>query len=219
MQQQEPPMEQMPPMGDMQPQGDMETEPMNGGFDQNDSGMNAPMDNMGQDNQFDTNFDAGVEADEDKDPKKFIQQLTGKLSQSLRKFNEDNGQPDVDLNKYVAGMIVKQAMEGLSQDDADEILDKVKSDEDFSTEDGQSDNSQMTDDQQSIQNDNNDGNDNQNTFQQPNESVNRFHNKIDEIVNNILHQTNDKEEKHPYQKTNDKKSFRKKPFSSPNFDN
>jgi hypothetical protein len=33
-------------------------------------------------------FDAGIEADEDADPKKYIEQLTGKLGQSLRKYND-----------------------------------------------------------------------------------------------------------------------------------
>lgn len=124
-------MEQMPPMdmqtqmgndmgGDFMPQGDMM--PMNGGEQ--------------MPNQFDTNFDAGVEADEEQDPKRYIQQLTGKLSQSLQKFTENNGQPDIDLNKYVAGMITKQAMKGLSEQDAEEIIDKVKADEDFSMDDG-----------------------------------------------------------------------------------
>ena len=123
------PMEQMPPMdmqppmgndmgGNFMPQGDMQQPPMGGGEQ--------------MPNQFDTNFDAGVEADEEQDPKKYIQQLTGKLSQTLQKYTDNNGQPDVDLNKYVAGMITKQAMKGLSEEDADEIIDKVKADEDFS---------------------------------------------------------------------------------------
>ena len=61
----------------------------------------APPADAGFDNQptsddkpFDAEpFDAGVEADEQSDPKKFIEQLTGKLGQSLRKYNEDQGQP------------------------------------------------------------------------------------------------------------------------------
>ena len=130
-----PPMD-MPPM-DMQPEMGND---MGGNFmPQGDMGMQQPpMDGgMGGDmpNQFDTNFDAGVEADEEQDPKKYIQQLTGKLSQSLQKYTDDNGQPDVDLNKYVAGMITKQAMKGLSEEDAEEIVDKVKADEDFSPQD------------------------------------------------------------------------------------
>lgn len=89
-------------------------------------GGQMPMDGQ-MPNQFDTNFDAGVEADEATDPKKYIQQLTGKLSQSLRNYNSGQPQADADLNKYVAGMIVKQAVEGLSPDDVQEILTKVKS--------------------------------------------------------------------------------------------
>lgn len=108
-------MAMMPPM-------DMGAQPQ-----MNDMGMGGMP--QGQESEFDTNFDAGVEANEDEDPKKYIQQLTGKLSQSLRKYNSDLGQPDVDLNKYVAGMITKQAVEGLSEDDAEEIINKIKSDE------------------------------------------------------------------------------------------
>ena len=59
-------------------------------------------------NQFDTNFDAGVEADEETDPKRYIQQLAGKLSQSLRSYNSELPSPDTDLNKYVMGMINKR---------------------------------------------------------------------------------------------------------------
>ena len=198
----------------------MPNDNMGGGFDQQ---AMPPMDNNGieNDNEFDTNFDPGVEADEEQDPKKFIQQLTGKLSQSLRKYNENNGQPDADLNKYVAGMITKQAMEGLSQEDADEIIDKIKSDEDFSMEDGDNGNQELEqgNDQPMPPMDNqtpmDNGNDNQ--FQQPNESILKGGYKIDEIVNGVLNGAEKDEQ--PYQKTDNKKSFRKKPFSSPNFEN
>lgn len=201
----------------------MANDNMDGGFGQQDDGQMSPMDinDMGDNNEFDTNFDPGVDADEEQDPKKFIQQLTGKLSQSLRKYNENNGQPDADLNKYVAGMITKQAMEGLSQDDANEIIDKIKADEDFSMEDDNNGNQniekgndqtmQQMDNQMSMDNDN------FNQFQQPNESRIKRGYKIDEIVNGVLNNIEDN--KHPYQKTDNKKSFRKKPFSSPNFEN
>lgn len=76
-------------------------------------------------NPYDADFDAGVEADEESDPKRFIQQLTGKLAQSLRSYNSGLPQPDADLSKYVAGMIVKQAVDGLSQEDTTDILNKV----------------------------------------------------------------------------------------------
>jgi hypothetical protein len=45
-------------------------------------------------------FDAGVEANEETDPKKFIEQLSGKIGQSLRKFTETQGQPDFELEKF-----------------------------------------------------------------------------------------------------------------------
>ena len=68
---------------------------------------------MGND-QFGGNFDAGVEADEDSDPEEFIQQLTGKLSQSLKDYDEQNP-GKLDLDKYVIGMIVKQAVKGMDE--------------------------------------------------------------------------------------------------------
>lgn len=198
----------MPPM-DFQNQ-DMGTNPMDGGFDQTQGMENDMMSDMGG-NEFDTNFDAGVEANEEEDPKKYIQQLTGKLSQTLRKYNEDNGQPDVDLNKYVAGMITKQAVDGLSEEDTKDILDRIKADEDFEIDNGdmQGENGEMDAGAEMQQPD----------FQQqqPNESSIRRGKKLEEIANDIL--KNDKEEeKIPYQQqTKDKNSFKKKPFTSPNF--
>ena len=57
--------------------------------------------------------------------KKYIQQLTGKLSQKLRDYNSSLPEPDADLNKYVAGMILKQSVEGLSEEEKNEIIKKV----------------------------------------------------------------------------------------------
>ena len=207
----------------LQGQDMMPNDNMGGGFEQQGEETMPPMgdEGMKNNNEFDTNFDPGVEADEEQDPKKFIQQLTGKLSQSLRKYNENNGQPDVDLSKYVAGMITKQAMEGLSQDDANEIIDKIKADEDFSVEDnGDGNQSFEQGNDQTMQQMNNQmpmDDENFNQFQQPNESIIKRGYNIDEIVNGVLNGIED--DKHPYQKTDNKKSFRKKPFSSPNFEN
>ena len=145
-------------------------------------------------NDFDTNFDAGVDANEEIDPKKYIQQLTGKLSQSLRNYNNEQQQPDTELSKYVCGMIVKQAIEGLNQNDVDDILKKIKSDEDD------------IDVEQPPMND--DGND----IEQQQESINRKQ-KIDEIFQDLIDTEEDEIEK-PLKKNN---SFRKKPFTSPSF--
>ena len=99
------PNEPMPNEADPMQQGDEGME----GFEQEDG------------------FDAGVEADAESDPKKYIQQLTGKLSQELRKYNDEQPNPDEDLNKYVAGMIIPQASKGLTDKGKNEIIKKVKS--------------------------------------------------------------------------------------------
>ena len=136
------------PMMGMPMGGDPMQDPMMGGGMPmgDDPNMMMPMD--GGQNPFDTNFDAGVEADENADPKKYIQQLTGKLSQSLRNYNDGQPQADADLNKYVAGMIIKQAIEGLSPDDVQEVLGKVKSNDDV--EQPQGSNDQAMDGQQPM---------------------------------------------------------------------
>ena len=81
------------PMGDQMIGGDSDggMPPMD---DQMIGGDSDGMDMGNDDSAFDTNFDAGIDADENTDPKKFIQQLTGKLSQSLRKYNNDLPKPD-----------------------------------------------------------------------------------------------------------------------------
>lgn len=208
--------------GDFMPQGDMSGD------------MGIPMDdgmNGGQ-SEFDTNFDAGVDADEDQDPKKYIQQLTGKLSQTLQKYTTDNGQPDVDLNKYVAGMIVKQAMKGLSEQDAEEIINKVQSDEDFSMEDdggmGNMEGDMMQgQDQQMMGGDMQQGQDmmppqqddmqQQNGMPQMNESFSRFkrRNQIKEIVNGVLKQKDSEE--NISQKPKNVKGYRTSAYTTPKF--
>lgn len=95
--------------------------------------VNGDMEGNG-DNQmptdFDSNFNAGVEANEETDPKRFIQQLTGKLSQSLNSYNNENGEPDTELGKYVLGMLVKQGVKGMDEKDKKEIIKKINTSED-----------------------------------------------------------------------------------------
>jgi len=120
------PQEPMPQDMGMAPQGngmDMGMAPDMGG-DPNAIGNDMPMGDEG--NQFDTNFDAGVEADEETDPKHYIQQLTGKLSQSLNSFNNEQG-GDAGLNKYVASMIVTAACKSLDDKAKKEIIEKINS--------------------------------------------------------------------------------------------
>lgn len=123
---------QLPPMDNMPMDNGMDMSMGGNSFDQGmdgGMGMEPPMNAQMPQENYGADFDAGVEANEETDPKKYIQQLTGKLSQSLRKYNGEQPQPDAELSKYVAGMILKQATEGLSQDDVSDIIEKMNSDE------------------------------------------------------------------------------------------
>lgn len=108
--------EEMPPMGMENGEDDEMIDNMGGEEEQMPS-------------EFDSNFDAGVEADEETDPKRFIQQLTGKLSQSLNSYNNENGEPDTELGKYVLGMLVKQGVKGMDETDKKEIIKKINTSE------------------------------------------------------------------------------------------
>lgn len=177
-------------------------------------GMNdmPPMDNgpmMGDGgNPYDTDFDAGVEADEETDPKKYIQQLTGKLSQSLRSYNENLPQPDADLDKYVAGMIVKQAVEGLSLEDRNDILNKINSDDEGDMPQGDMEQNDVPQD---------DENGGQMPPDNMGESFSRERRKkIDEIFNQVMNGNNDDEDE-GYNEIKGKFSYKRKPFVSPEF--
>lgn len=86
-------------------------------------------DDMGGDKPFDDEpFDAGVEVDEESDPKKFIEQLTGKLGQSLRKYNEQLGQPDFELEKFAINSLLSATHTSeMDAEDQKDIINKVKS--------------------------------------------------------------------------------------------
>jgi hypothetical protein len=120
------PMQSAPQMNDIEeePQMPMQDEPN-------------MMDEPEGTSEFDTDFDAGVEADEETDPKKYIQQLTGKLSQTLNTYNNENGEPDTELGKYVLGMLVKQGTKGMDEKDRKEIIKKINTSnpQDDNTED------------------------------------------------------------------------------------
>lgn len=72
-------------------------------------------------------FDAGVEADEDTDPAKYIQQLSGKLGQSLRQYTETEGQPDFDLEKFAVNSVLSATHTSeMDKGDQKDIINKVK---------------------------------------------------------------------------------------------
>jgi hypothetical protein len=72
-------------------------------------------------------FDAGVEADEESDPKKFIEQLTGKLGQSLRKYTETQGQPDFSLEKFAINSLLSATHTSqMDDEDKKDIISKIE---------------------------------------------------------------------------------------------
>lgn len=185
----------------------MQQEPFDnqGAEDMNIDGSEIIGDEGTEENPYQADFDAGVEADEENDPKRFIQQLAGKLSQSLRSYNEGLPSPDVDLSKYVMGMVNKQAIKGLSNKDVTDVLSKIKSDEteddyenpDFNTEEANGS-------EEDIQQDND---------MNQNESVRR--NKINELFQDIISHSDEEEQK--MDKPITSIGYLKKPFTSPKF--
>lgn len=181
-------------------------------FEMNDENMSSQIsDDDIQQNQFDTNFDAGVEADEETDPKRYIQQLAGKLSQSLRSYNSELPSPDVDLSKYVMGMVNKQALKGMNDADVKDVLSKIKSDEDNNDDTDINDNSDA-----SVNSENDNNEEPIDNFVEQNESLKR--DKINELFQNIISDDN-KDNKHDdIHKPIQNVGYRRKPFTSPNFE-
>ena len=97
--------------------------PEAGGEDLDFGGEAAPADDKPFDDQP---FDAGVEADEDTDPKKFIEQLSGKIGQSLRKYTDETGQPDFELEKFAINSLLSATHTAeMDEDDRKDIIKKV----------------------------------------------------------------------------------------------
>jgi len=72
-------------------------------------------------------FDAGVEADEDEDPKKYIQQLAGKIGQSLRDYEKELDDPDFELEKFVINSVISATNTSeMDKEDQEDIIKKVE---------------------------------------------------------------------------------------------
>lgn len=199
-----PPMGQDPMMGAGEEMPTDDEDPMNGGMD--------PMgeEPKDQDTDFGGNFDAGVEADEETDPEKFIQQLTGKLSQTLKKYNDENEDDEAGLNKYVAGMIATQASKGLTDSEKDEIIKKINSGE---VEDGE--NEEPVDDEMG----NEDGGEMETPEEMPMESKKYRFSKKQIMESFLMTQAPRDEEKRKEEKKSPKakNTVRNKPWNAPDF--
>ncbi len=85
-------------------------------------------------------FDAGVEADEETDPKKFIEQLSGKLGQSLRKYTEEQGQPDFELEKFAINSVISATHTSeMDEEDKNDIIKKINTSGENDSKDNEND--------------------------------------------------------------------------------
>ncbi len=87
-----------------------------------------PSGDMGNDDKpFDDEpFDAGVEADEESDPKKYIQQLAGKLGQTLRNYTETQGGADLELEKFAINSVISAThTSDMDPSDRKDIIKKI----------------------------------------------------------------------------------------------
>ena len=65
--------------------------------------------------------------DEDEDPKKFIQQLAGKIGQSLRDYEKGLGNPDFELEKFVINSVISATNTAeMDKGDRQDIIDKIE---------------------------------------------------------------------------------------------
>lgn len=187
----------------------MQPEPndtMSGDMDFSSENMSEP--NMGSPENDNLNafgkekFDAGIDVDEDADPKKYIEKLTGKLAQKLRDYN--GTEQDVDLNKFVVNSLIPAAVPQMDETDAKDVIKKVqdnigKSGQE-SGQDMSQENSQIPDSDQGIE---------QESGQNELPPVPQQESKsddIDDLINEVL----------GVRKSN-KSIKRKNPFKSPKF--
>lgn len=86
-------------------------------------------------------FDAGVDANEESDPKKFIEQLSGKLGQSLRQYTKDQGQPDFELEKFAINSVISASHTAeMDEEDRNDIIKKIEKSGEDETQDFGDDN-------------------------------------------------------------------------------
>lgn len=176
-------------------------EPENG-QSENGFGPEPDNDSGSEEENYGNDFDAGVGADENEDPEKYLQQLTGKLCAKLKKYNDEKPEPDAGMCKYIAGMVLAQCTKGLDEKEKDEILSKLT----------KSDDGEDTDNEQDKSN-------NENDFdaevpEQTNDSLNEERKIVERIVQNMK---NDFTDKKPKGISNKRKSYRMTPYMTPEF--
>lgn len=125
---------------------------------------NEGMDNMGNDGMDMPMDDNSMNGDENT---KEVQELSGKLSQKLGEINSAN--PNSDLSKYAASMVLSQALKGMDDSDAEEVKSKLNNTENNDSE-------QMNQQQPQM------------------ESFLNLKNMVNEIVNQMLTKNDEKDD-------------------------
>lgn len=100
-------------------------EPIGGDVNMDIPDQNIDNNPVDKDNPFeDEKFDAGIDVNEDEDPKKYIEKLTGKLAQKLRDYNETD--TDIELNKFVINSLIPASIPTMDKEDAKDVIKKVQ---------------------------------------------------------------------------------------------
>ena len=142
---------------------------------------NEGIDNMGNEGMEMPMDDNSMNGDENT---KEVQELSGKLSQKLGEINSAN--PNSDLSKYAASMVLSQALKGMDDSDAEEVKSKLNNTEN-------NDNQQMNQQQPQM------------------ESFLNLKNMVNEIVNQMLTKKEDKDDSN--EEITNPKTKRKNPFN------
>ena len=172
-----------------------------------------PMDSFEEEDKpfDDTPFDAGVETDEDEDPKKFLQQLAGKMQTSLRKYTSKEGQPDFELEKYIINSIISATHTSqMPDDDKKDIIKKIKDagegDENIEKKDDELDSELNNDNQGDEMKDSEDLNESDPSFQKDPAFLQDPHFQYSEErsvweMNDLLSEEHEQEEEQAYEST------------------
>ena len=142
---------------------------------------NEGMNNMGNDGMEMPMDNNSMNGDENT---KEVQELSGKLSQKLGEINSAN--PNSDLSKYAASMVLSQALKGMDDSDAEEVKSKLNNTENNNSE-------QMNQQQPQM------------------ESFLNLKNMVNEIVNQMLTKKEDKDDSN--EEITNPKTKRKNPFN------
>lgn len=99
-----------------------------------------------------------MEADEESDPEKYIEQLSGKLGETIRQYTEDKGEPDFELEKFAINSVISATHTAEMDDkDRDDIIKKINTSGSDDTEGPSKDDDMGDFDDSDLGNDNNNG--------------------------------------------------------------